>query len=360
MTSVANMGGGKDPSDFAVQVSVIVLAYGAEPYLQGCIDAILASVDDAGEAVDLELILIDNGAAAAVSEVDTSSRVRIVTSPKNLGFAGGCNAGVGQARGRDLVFVNSDAIVASNAIYRLTSVLTDPGLGIATAAVRLADKPALMNTAGNPVHYLGVVWAGGFGEPHEQHAVRANVASASGAFFAVRHDRWDELGGFDDHYFAYHEDTDLSLRMWQRGYRVQYEPAAVARHHYEFSRNPTKQYLLERNRWITVLTVFPGPVLAGVLPPLLAFEVPLCALALSQGWLSDKLRTYKWLIAHHHYLRERRRLVQDANRMLPAEFCRLLSSRIEPAVVERPRGFGVLNVVLQLYWALFRTLAGLR
>ena len=360
MTWVGNMRVGKAPSDFAVQVSVIVLAYGAEPYLRACIDAILTSVDAAGEAVDLELILVDNGAAAAVAGVDPDSRVRIVRSPENLGFAGGCNAGVGQARGRDLVFVNSDAIVASDAIYRLTSALTDPELGIVTAAVRLADEPDLMNTAGNPVHYLGVVWAGGFGEPHEQHADRADVASASGAFFAVRRDRWDELGGFDNQYFAYHEDTDLSLRAWQRGYRVQYEPAAIACHHYEFSRNPTKQYLLERNRWITVLTVFPGPVLAGVLPPLLAFEMPLCALALSQGWLRDKLRSYRWLIVHHQYLRQRRRRVQDANRMLPAEFCRLLSSRIEPAMVERPRGFRVLNFVLQLYWALFRTLAGLR
>jgi GT2 family glycosyltransferase len=351
---------GTAPSDFPVQVSVIVLAYGAEPYLRAGIDAIFASVDGAGEAVDLELILIDNGAQAAVAGIGPDPRLSIVRPPKNLGFAGGCNAGAAQARGRDLVFVNSDAIVAPDAIHVLTSALTDPSLGIVTAAVRLADKPDLMNTVGNPVHYLGVVWAGGFGEPCEQHAVRTDVASASGAFFAVRHDRWNELGGFDDQYFAYHEDTDLSLRVWQHGYRVQYEPAAVARHHYEFSRNPTKQYLLERNRWITVLTVFPGRVLAGILPALLAFEVPLCALALSQGWLGDKLRSYRWLIAHQQFLRQRRRRVQDANRMSPAEFCGLLSSRIEPTMVERPRGFGVLNVLLHLYWTVFRTVARLR
>jgi GT2 family glycosyltransferase len=349
---------GEMPPDSPAQVSVIVLAYGEEPYLRASIEAILSSVDDVGERVDLELILVDNGAAAAVAGVDPDPRMIIVSSPKNLGFAGGCNAGVGYAHGRDLVFVNSDAIVASDAIYLLTLALADPSLGIVTAAVRLADKPDLMNTVGNPVHYLGVVWAGGFGEPQEQHAVRADVASASGAFFAVRRDRWDELGGFDDQYFAYHEDTDLSLRMWQHGYRVQYEPSAVAHHHYEFSRNPTKQYLLERNRWITVLTVFPGPVLAGILPAMLALEVPLCAMALGQGWLPDKLRSYRWLIAHRHYLRQRRGWVQDANRMSPEEFCRLLSSRIEPSMIESPRGFGVLNGFLQLYWSLFHRLAG--
>ena len=90
MTWVGNMRAGKAPSDFAVQVSVIVLAYGAEPYLRACIDAILSSVDADGEAVDLELILVDNGAAAAVAGVGPDSRVRIVRSPKNLGFAGGC------------------------------------------------------------------------------------------------------------------------------------------------------------------------------------------------------------------------------------------------------------------------------
>ena len=239
------------------------------------------------------------------------------------------------------------------------SALADPSFGTATAAVCLADEPDLMNTVGNPVHFLGVVWAGGFGEPQEQHAVRIDVASASGAFFAVRRDRWDELGGFDDEYFAYHEDTDLSLRMWQRGYRVQYEPSAVALHHYEFSRNPTKQYLLERNRRITVLTVFPRRVLAGVLPAMLVFELPLCALALMQGWLPNKLRSYRWLIGRHHYLRQRRRRVQDASSLSPTEFCRLLSSRIEPAMIERPPGFGVLNFGLNLYWRLFLRLADL-
>ena len=56
--------------------------------------------------------------------------------------------------------------------------------------------------------------------------------------FAVRRTVWDELGGFDPAYFAYCEDTYLSLRAWQAGYWVVHEPAAVVAHHYEVGRNP--------------------------------------------------------------------------------------------------------------------------
>ncbi len=344
----------------APRVSVIVLAYGAEPYLKSCVTAVLASVDEAGCGVDLELILVDNGSHAAVAAISPDPRVILVQPSTNLGFAGGCNAGAAQARGRDLVFLNSDAIVAPGAVHALAAPLADQELGMVTGAIRLADQPQLMNTVGNPVHYLGFVWAGSFGEPQEQHASRVDVTSVSGAFFAVRRDLWVDLGGFDEHFFAYHEDTELSLRVWQRGLRVRYEPSAAAYHHYEFSRNTTKQFLVERNRWITVLTVFPTKVLVGILPALLVFEVPLWGLALKQGWLSDKFRSYGWLIAHRRYLRQRRSQVQRANRIATADFCRLLSARIEPAMVERPPGLSVLNVALQLYWSAVRRLAGLR
>ena len=344
----------------APQVSVVVLAYGAEPHLGAFVRSVLASVEDSGRVLDLELILVDNGARDAVSVIPADPRIVLVSPAANLGFAGGCNAGAAIARGPVLVFVNSDAVVAPDAVHALIAPLSDTTTGLVTGAVRLADEPELMNTVGNPVHYLGFAWAGGFGEPHEQHASRADVTSVSGAFFAVRRSLWEELGGFDEHFFAYHEDTELSLRVWQRGLRVRYEPSAVAYHHYEFSRNATKQFLVERNRWITVLTVFPTRVLIGILPALLLFEVPLCGLALKQGWLSDKFRSYGWLLAHRGYLRQRRSQVQRAYRIAAADFCRLLSARIEPAMVERPPGFGLLNVVLRLYWFAVRQLAGLR
>lgn len=241
----------------SISVSALIVAYGAEPELGDCIDALLAS-----EGALVDVVVIDNGDESGhLTRFVEHPRVDVHRPGSNLGFAGGCNLAAERATGGVLALVNPDAIVAPTALARLAAVACEPGVGIATASVRLADAPGLMNSAGNPVHYLGLAWAGGHGDPAEMHSVRVPVASASGACCAIRADLWRELGGFDPSYFAYHEDVELSLRCWQRGRQVVYVPDAVVLHHYEFSRNALKNYLLERNRLVTVLTTYSGRTL---------------------------------------------------------------------------------------------------
>jgi GT2 family glycosyltransferase len=340
-----------DQMETPAQMSAVVLAFGPEVHLNACVAAILASCDLDGAPLELELIVIDNG-SAAVADLAADRRLRVIQPGRNLGFAGGCNLGAQAAVGRDLILVNSDAIVEPNAIQALVTALAPSNVGIVSGSVRLADTPELMNTAGNPVHFLGLAWAGSFGESSELHQQPTDITSASGALCAITRDTWQRLGGFDERYFAYHEDVDLSLRCWQLGLRVRFEPRAVAHHFYAFSRNPTKQYLLERNRWITVFTVFPGPALAAALVIAPFFELLMCALAGSQGWLPDKLRGYRWLIRNRRYLRERRQQVQGVSTISTPDFLRLLSSRIEPAEMIQPPGLSALNLVLASYWRL--------
>ena len=332
-------------------ITVVILAFGDEPFLAECVARVLAAETGAGNRIDI--VLVDNG-SAAVAALGPDPRLRILRPPRNLGFAGGCNLGAAESAGSTLVFLNSDALIEPGSVRRLVAALAEPGVGVVTGDIRLAATPDLMNSAGNPVHFLGFVWAGAYAEPATSHREPVDVASASGAFFAVRRSLWNSLGGFDEAYFAYHEDTELSLRTWQRGLRVRYVPNAVALHHYEFSRNPNKQYLLERNRWITVLTVFPRPVLAWVVPAMVVFDLALCAVAAMQGWLPAKLRGWAWLISHRGDLRARRRQVQACSTMTTGEFVGLLAARIEPPVLERPPGLDTVNRVLGGYWALAR------
>ncbi len=335
------------------RVSIIVLAYGREEYLSDCVSAALAHTDE-----DVEIVLVDNGAAAAVAALPAHPRLRLARPGRNLGYAGGCNFGAELSVGESLVFLNSDAICRAGSVQVLLDALADPTVGLATGDIRLADSPELMNSVGNPMHFLGLVWAGGYGEPASAHSQPVEVSTASGAFFATTRSWWQQLGGFDDSYFAYHEDADLSLRTWQRGRRVVFIPGATVLHHYEFSRNPQKQYLLERNRWLTVLTVYPTPVLLVILPLLVAFELALVAVAARQGWLTAKLRGWGWLASHLGLLRQRRKAVQAARLQPTGQFARLLSGRIEPAMLDNPPGLAVLNAVLAAYWRIGRSLLG--
>lgn len=144
-----------------VLLTVVLLAHGAEPYLGDAVRAVLASRDVRGQDPNLEVVLVDNGASPeSLSTVLDLPRVRVLTPEENIGFAGGCNLGALKARGRYLALVNSDAVVSENALALLVDVAAESGVGIATSSLRLADDPNTINSAGNPLHLTGLVWAG--------------------------------------------------------------------------------------------------------------------------------------------------------------------------------------------------------
>lgn len=349
-SSRSNRGPGVSGSRQPSRVSVIVLGFGSEPYL---IDCLTAASGQLGEAD--ELILIDNGIETSwpPSGRDSIPRLIVAGDGQNLGFAGGCLRGAEIASGDVLIFCNSDAIIRAGAVDRLAAAVVDhPERGLVCGCLRLADQPELVNSVGNPLQFLGLTWAGRCGEPAASHLRAGPVPVATGGLFAVRREMWDRLGGFDERYFAYHEDTDLSLRSWLIGASVSVEPSAVADHHYEFARHPGKFYLLERNRWITVLTDYPGAVLRRVVLPLVLVEPVLLLLAVRQGWGGGKLRAWWWLLRHRRQLIQRRREVQATVRVGAGEIAALMTARIEPPMVSPPPGLALLNGALALYWRL--------
>lgn len=322
-----------------ISVGVVMVAYGAEPLLHEAVTSVLGSV-----GVRVEVVLIDNGAdPGAIESVRDLPGVTLVVPGENIGFAAGCNLGAATTSAEIVALFNCDATMRADALRQLASALEDPSVGIATASIRLADTPDLMNSAGNPVHYLGMAWAGGHGRPASEYGMPRPVSSASGACCAVRHDLWDELGGFDEDYFAYHEDVELSLRCWQRQRSVLYVPDAIAWHHYEFDRNPTKTYLLERNRLLTLLTTYGGRSLALLAPALAAQELALLLLATRQGWLSAKTDGYRWLLRHHRDVWRRRREVQAARRCPDRAVMVHLATTFDATNVDPVPGLGLLN-----------------
>ena len=333
-------------------VTVIIVAYGAEPWLEQCVESALAST-----SVTVEVVLVDNGdTSGAVDRLTGRPAVNVVRPGRNTGFAEGCNIGVAGASGEVVALVNPDVLVEPAALARLAAVAQEPQVGIATASVRLGDNPTSMNSAGNPVHYLGIAWAGGHNEPAAQHSRRTLVASASGACCALRRSVWDELGGFEPAYFAYHEDVELSLHAWQRGFDVVYVPDAVARHYYEFSRNNLKYELLERNRWVTVLTLYSRRTLLLIAPALFALELLLLAASTVQKWPGAKLAGYRWLLKNAGLIRSRRAVIQQQRIRSDRELAGLFAARLSPTNVQAMPGIAILNMMLSAYWIVVRRL----
>lgn len=328
-------------------VGVVVLAWKEQPYLRDCVEAALAST-----GVDVRMVIVDNGCRPEDLPAEGPG-IEVLRPGHNTGFAGGCNLGVAALDTEFVALLNSDAIIAPDALAKLVAEAAQPGVGPVMASIRLAEPPGLLNSGGNPVHLIGLSWAGGL-HTVETRREPYDVTGASGACLLLASAVWKQLGGFDEAYFAYLEDSELSLRAWRIGLAARCVPTAVARHHYEFSRNTHKMYLLERNRLMLLATVWPTRALFLLAPVLLVCEVLLVGYAVASGWGRGKLSGYAWLWRHRAHLRERRRLVQSERQVAD----RVWMARLTPELDRS--AFGPLtpsaNVVFRAYWSVVRRL----
>ena len=332
-------------------VGVVVLAYGDEPWLVECVGSVLSS-----KGVEVDLVVVDNGCTPDhLAPLLHRDDLKLVRPGENTGFAGGCDLGARHVGGEYLALVNSDCIVEADTLAALADVATDPGVGPVMASIRFADRPDVLNSSGNPVHVLGTCWAGDI-EERETRTEPYDVPSASGACLLLRRALWDHLDGFDDTYFAYLEDTELSLRCRRLGLVARCVPTARALHHYEFSRNPMKMYLLERNRLLMVGTLWSGRMLVLLAPLFLALELALFALATLQGWRREKVDGWRWLLRNVGRVRRRRRVLQQERRVDDRVWSEVLTPTLAPHVVGSAAAARPVNLVVGLYWRLVRRL----
>ncbi len=332
------------------QVSVIILAYAEEPLLAQCVGAALESLE-----VEVEVVLVNNG-SSSISDVGPDPRLRIVTPADNTGFAGGCNLAASHATIATLVFANSVLIVRPDAIALLSARLDADTVGLVTGAVLLPGEPLMVNSIGNPIHYLMFSWAGSFGEPFASHDTEEKVAGISGAFFACRRDHWDQLRGFDPTFFAYAEDADLSLRTWQAGKSVVFEPRAIGVHHYQFTKNNTKWFLLERNRLIAFFTLYDRRSRWLLVPILVPVELGVLASAIRGGWAREKIGSWRWLWTHRAYVRQRQKLVSASKIETSTSWTRVVSAEMHIPGEFELRVPPPVNWVLGRYWNVVKSL----
>ena len=336
-----------------MQIDVIMVLFGAEPWLATSADRVLTSVD-----VSARLILVDNGCTdtSTLKELANSERVTVVGNGENLGFAAGNNLGAMHSDAPVICLINADALVESDALSKLAARAMQDGVGISTASLRLGDDPSKINSAGNPVHFLGLSWAGAFEEDATNHSVAKPVAAASGAAMAVRRSVWEQIGGFEERFFMYVEDTDLSTRCWQAGHGVMFEPDAKVIHQYEFGRNTNKFYLLERNRLIYVLTTTGSRTLLLLLPVLLGFEVGMLFVSLAQGWAPAKIKGWGWLLRNAGWVLRRRRTLSGSRVVKDRALAPLITGRFDAQNSPLPRVLAPLDAILGWYWRIIRRL----
>ena len=273
--------GGNAPSVPSIpQVSVVIVTHDSAHDIEACLES---HAHQKG-VPSLDVVVVDNGSRDGTPALVRRRFPRVkVVEQENRGFGAGNNRGVREARGDVLVFVNPDTDPQPGFVAALTAAVA-PGQA-ATAQVALKREPGILNTAGHRLHFTGYGLLRDYRRPLWPAGQPRAVQGVSGAAFAIAREDFLRLGGFDEDFFLYAEDTELSWRMQRAGVRVVLATGAVVLHDYEPGLTAAKLGRLETGRllllrkhlpWWLWLAYLPSLVLADLLAWVraLGFGVP--------------------------------------------------------------------------------------
>jgi GT2 family glycosyltransferase len=254
-------------------VSVIIVTWNGREHLDACLTAVSAQRE-----VEAETILVDNASTDGTVDFVRAHFpwVRVVALDTNRGFAGGNNAGVREARGHILAFLNNDTVAAPDWLFRIVGALdVTRRVAFVTSRIVYMHPPGVIDSAGDGMTRAGGAFKRLHGAPSALAEESREVFGACGAAFAVLKDVFDEIGGFDEDFFASHEDVDLSYRARLRGYRCWYEARAVVEHRGSATLGRVSAFAVyqgQRNLEWAYFKNTPMPLLLRTLPDHLVYD----------------------------------------------------------------------------------------
>jgi GT2 family glycosyltransferase len=229
-------------------VSVIIVTFNRPEIVLKCLRA-LAAISE----VKFETIIFDNASSESTRDLLAKVRgARVIYNEKNLHFLRAANAASKFARGKHLLFLNSDCFVYPDAIGNCVDLLLrDPKIG--------AVGPKILNLNGSVQEAGSIIWNDGTTLPYafgaspflpEVNFVR-ETDYVSGAFLMTPKKVFRKLGGFDERFKpAYYEDTDYCVRLHKAGLKVVYNPSSLAVHllHASAQSSDEVRKLMQKNR----------------------------------------------------------------------------------------------------------------
>jgi GT2 family glycosyltransferase len=262
-------------STSSVRAAVIIPNWNGQKYLARCLPALSVQA-----CQDFQVVLVDNGSTDG--SVEWVRRrypfVEIVPLDRNYGFAAACNAGIRATAAELVVTLNNDTSPEPDFLAQLLDGADQyPDVGMFAATLWLDRESPVVDAAGLKVNRLGVAWniAHGMplaGLPAEPREVFGPCAGAA----LYRRQLFEDVGPFDESYFAYLEDMELAWRARWAGWKCMWLPTAVVSHIHSATggRNlPRKYWLLGRNRLWTILRHYPRPYLWYHAPLIVLNEV---------------------------------------------------------------------------------------
>jgi N-acetylglucosaminyl-diphospho-decaprenol L-rhamnosyltransferase len=218
-------------------IDAVVVSYRSAATLRGCVEPLAAMAD-------VRVTVVDNASPDDAVETIADLDVAVVRAPRNGGFSYGCNIGAARCTAPFLLFLNPDARIDAAALDALAAVLRDDP-DAALVGPRILDDdgsltfslrrfPRLRSTYAQALFLHRVrpsaAWTDELIRDPAAYERPRTAEWVSGACMLVRRAAYEAIGGFDERFFLYCEDSDLCQRLWRAGHSVRFEPRAVVGH----------------------------------------------------------------------------------------------------------------------------------
>ena len=271
-------------------VSIIVLNYNAGELLLNCINSLKKST-----YTNLEILVVDN-----ISSDDSQKKckekfpdIKLIQNDKNLGYCGGNNIGIKQAKGKFIVILNPDTIVEPNCINELILAYNKFGEGLYPPKILSLNEENIIQSTGNMLHVFGFGFARDKGNKVEEKIEEIEeIGYASGTCLFTSREVIDKVGLLDEFLFLYHDDLDLGWRAAQIGINSYYVPKSKIFHveSYSLKWSSKKFYWLERNRKYCILTHYSKKTYDKMRFSLILVDLFVWAFYFSKGFLGVKIK----------------------------------------------------------------------
>ena len=271
-------------------VSVIVLNYNAGDLLLNCIDSLKKST-----YTNLEILVVDNISS------DESQRkckekfpdIKLIQNEKKLGYCGGNNIGIKEAKGEFIVILNPDTIVEPNCVKELILAHEKFGDGLYQPKILSLNEENIIQSTGNMLHIFGFGFARDKGNKvSDKNEEIEKIGYASGTCLFTSRKVLEKVGLLDEFLFLYHDDLDLGWRAAQIGISSFYVPKSKIFHveSYSLKWSAKKFFWLERNRKYCLLTHYSKNTYKKMRFSLMLIDLFVWAFYFSKGFLGAKIK----------------------------------------------------------------------
>ena len=210
-----------------IDISIVIPNYNGEKYLKPCLESIYAQ-----EYLDYEIIIIDNDSTDSDYKwLESYGEIKFKRLDKNYGFSRAVNDGIKMAKGKYVLLLNNDTVLCEDFLSEMYHAMEKDKkiFSISSKMIQYYDR-ALIDDAGDEYTILGWAYKRGDGKSVNEYVKQEKVFSSCAGAALYRKAVFEEIGYFDETFFAYLEDVDVGYRGNIYGYKNIYLPTARVYH----------------------------------------------------------------------------------------------------------------------------------